>query len=189
LLSGVWPRRNAVLRPCPVFFSINDEKFAPPLSLMNTRHTPFFLLLAVALSSLVWADDNEAAKKDMAQLQGEWSMVSGIADGFPIPAEMLANSKRICKGDELTVIVGGQLIMKAKIAVDPSKNPKTIDYDVTEGPTKGKKHIGIYELNGDSFKSCFGAPGAERPSDFTSKAGDNRTSTVWNRADAKPESK
>ncbi len=68
--------------------------------------------------------------------------------------------------------------MKARITIDPSKKPKTIDYDVIDGPTKGKRHLGIYELDGDTFKSCFGAPGAERPTDFTSKPGDGRTSTV-----------
>jgi uncharacterized protein (TIGR03067 family) len=57
----------------------------------------------------------------------------------------------------------------------------TIDYEVAEGPMKGKKHLGIYELDGDAFKSCFGAPDKERPNDFTSKAGDNRTLSVWKR--------
>ena len=116
-------------------------------------------------------------------------MVSGTADGYPIPAEMIPNSKRVCKGDEITATVGGQLVLKARITIDPSKQPKTIDYDVLDGPTKGKKHLGIYELEGDTLKSCFGAPGAERPTDFTSKPGDQRTSTVWKRAKADSKSK
>jgi uncharacterized protein (TIGR03067 family) len=138
--------------------------------------------LTIATISVASAEDHEATKKDLAPLQGEWSMVSGMADGFPIPAEMLPNSKRVCKGDELTATVGGQLVMKAKITVDPSKKPKTIDYEVIEGPTKGQKHLGIYEVDGDTLQSCFGAPGAERPADFTSKPGDKRTTTVWKRA-------
>jgi uncharacterized protein (TIGR03067 family) len=158
---------------------------------MKTIRTTLLIALAVTAISIVWAEDNEATKKDIAQLQGEWLMVSGTADGFPIPPDMIPNSKRVCKGDELTAIVGGQLVMKAKITIDPSKKPKTIDYDVIDGPTKGKKHLGIYELDGDTLKSCFGAPGAERPTDFTSKPGDKCTSTVWKRAkaDTKPEQK
>jgi uncharacterized protein (TIGR03067 family) len=138
------------------------------------------VLLALAPSSAP-AQVSEAAKKDLDLLQGEWSMVSGNADGFSIPDAMLKNSKRICQGNELTAIVGGQLIMKSKITLDPAKNPKTIDYAVIEGPTKGNKHLGIYEVNGDILKSCFGAPGEERPTDFTSKEGEHRTSTVWKR--------
>ena len=151
---------------------------------MKTLRNALLLGLAALALSPVGAADNQTIPKDLAQLQGEWSMVSGSADGFPIPDEMLPNSKRICEGDELTVTVGGQLVMKAKITIDPAKKPKTIDYQVFEGPTKGKTHLGIYEIEGDTMRSCFAAPGEERPADFTSKPGERRTLTVWKRAKA-----
>ena len=138
-------------------------------------------ILAIPRIFLASAADDSPAKTDMAKLQGSWSMVSGSADGQEVPKELLADSKRVCKGDETTVTVGGQLIMKAKFSLDASKHLKTIDYDVTDGPTKGKKHLGIYEMNGDTVKFCFGAPGAERPTDFTSKPGERRTFSVWKR--------
>ncbi len=146
----------------------------------TTRITVLIGLAALAISSASAADD-AATKTDAAKLQGAWSMVSSSADGQEVPKEMLADSKRICKGDETTVTVGGQLIMKAKFSLEAAKQPKTIDYDVIGGPTKGKKHLGIYELNGDTVKFCFGAPGAERPTDFTSKPGERRTASVWKR--------
>jgi uncharacterized protein (TIGR03067 family) len=136
--------------------------------------------VAVALA-VAWAEDNDAVKKDLAQLQGEWVMVSGSADGRPMPEEMLKQMKRVCKGDEITVMMGDQLFIKAKITIDPSKKPKTIDYQMLEGSTKGKKQLGIYELEGDKFKSCFAAPGAERPTDFTGQPGDQRTVSLWKR--------
>ena len=148
---------------------------------MKTIRNALLVALAAGAISLARAADNEAVKKDAAQLQGEWSMVSGSADGNPVPDSMLGNSKRVCKGDETTVTIGGQLLMKAKFALDPSRKPKTIDYEMIEGFTKGKKQLGIYELNGDTVKFCFGSPGAERPPDFTSKAGDGRTLSVWKR--------
>ena len=148
---------------------------------MKTIRNALLVALAAGAISLAWAADNEAVKKDAAQLQGEWSMVSGSADGNPVPDSMLGNSKRVCKGDETTVMIGGQLLMKAKFTLDPSKKPKTIDYEMIEGFTKGKKQLGIYELNGDTVKFCFGSPGAERPPDFTSKPSDGRTLSVWKR--------
>jgi uncharacterized protein (TIGR03067 family) len=151
---------------------------------MKTIANAFLLAVALILISPVRAADEDAAKRDLAQLQGEWRMTSGVADGNRIPDPMLANSKRICKGDQLTAIVGGQLVMKAKITLDPSNTPKAIDYDVTDGPNKGKKLLGIYEVTGDTFKSCFAAPGEPRPADFVSNPGDKRTSTVWKRANA-----
>src|SRR5438477_12434937 len=76
-----------------------------------------------------------AAMDDLARLQGEWAMVSGTADGFELPETMVPNFKRICRGDELTVMNGAQLIMKSKIVLDRSKSPRTIDDHVIDGPT------------------------------------------------------
>ncbi len=117
----------------------------------------------------------------MAKLQGEWTMVSGSADGQPMPDMMLKQMKRVCKGDEATTTMSGQVYIQARISIDPSKNPKTIDYQMTGGFTKGQKQLGIYEVDGDTFKSCFGRPGAGRPTDFASKSGDGRTLSVWKR--------
>jgi uncharacterized protein (TIGR03067 family) len=98
-----------------------------------------------------------------------------------MPDLLLKQMKRVCKGDEATVTMAGQIYIKAKVTIDPSKQPKTIDYQMTDGFTKGKKQLGIYEVEGETFKSCFGKPDAERPSDFTSKPGDGRTLSVWKR--------
>jgi uncharacterized protein (TIGR03067 family) len=148
---------------------------------MRTIRIALLIGLAAASISSAWADENEAVKKDLAQLQGEWSMVSGSADGQPMPDLLLKQMKRVCKGDEATVTMAGQVYIKTKISIDPSKKPKTIDYQMTDGFTKGKKQLGIYEVEGESFKSCFGKPGAERPRDFTCKPGESRTLSVWQR--------
>jgi uncharacterized protein (TIGR03067 family) len=148
---------------------------------MKTIKIMFLIGLAAVAIFPAWSADDQAVKKDLAKLQGEWSMVSGSADGQPMPDPMLKQMKRICKGDETTTTMGGQLYFKAKITIDPSKKPKTIDYQMTEGFTKGKTQLGIYEVEGDTFKACFSKPGGERPTDFTSKPGDERTLSVWKR--------
>ena len=138
-------------------------------------------LIAVGMAAAAAEETNQVVKTDLAQLQGEWSMVSGSVDGQAMPDSLRGESKRVCKGDEVTVTVAGQIFMKAKFTIDPSKKPKTIDYQVLDGPAKGKTLLGIYELEGDTFKSCFGAPEAERPKDYTGKPGERRTSSVWKR--------
>lgn len=148
---------------------------------MKTMRTTFLIALAAVTILSAWAADDQTVKKDMAQLQGEWSMVSGSANGQSMPDETRRQMKRVCKGDETTTTMGGQMFMKAKITIDPSAKPKTIDYQMTDGFTKGKTQLGIYEVDGDTLKSCFGKPDAERPTDFTSKPGDGRTLSVWKR--------
>jgi uncharacterized protein (TIGR03067 family) len=126
----------------------------------------------------------EQIKKDMARLEGEWSMVSGEINGKAMPDAFLKGSRRVSKDGVTTVTIAGQPFLKAKFTIDPSKKPKTIDYLMLDGFTKGKKQLGIYELDGDTVKFCFASPGKERPGDFTAKEGSGQTLSVWKK-DAK----
>jgi uncharacterized protein (TIGR03067 family) len=137
------------------------------------------MIVVLALVGAAGAQD--AMKKEMAQLEGEWSMVSGEANGLSMPKETVSNGKRVAKDGETTIIIGGQIYFKAKFSIDPTKKPKAIDYTMTEGPTKGKTHLGIYELDGDTVKFCFAAPGKDRPTEFTAKEDSQRTLSVWKR--------
>jgi uncharacterized protein (TIGR03067 family) len=145
-------------------------------------------VIAVAVVVLVSGGagaSGDDVKKEMTQLEGEWSMVSGVASGQAMPKTMVETGKRVARDGETTITFGGQLYFKAKIKIDPSKSPKAIDYEMTEGPTRGKTHLGIYERDGDTVKFCFAAPGQERPTEFTSKEGSQRTLSVWKKRDAK----
>jgi uncharacterized protein (TIGR03067 family) len=141
------------------------------------RVTVLAIILVVAGS----AGAQDAGKKEMAQLEGEWSMVSGEANGFSLPEETVKTGKRVAKKGETTIFMGGRVYFKAKFSIDPAKKPKAIDYMMTEGPTKGKTHLGIYKLDGDTVQFCFAAPGKDRPTDFTAKEGSQRTLSVWKR--------
>lgn len=136
---------------------------------------PVLLLLAAE-------PPKDDVKKDLDLLQGEWKMVSGESDGQKLSDNIIETGRRIMKGDETTVEINGNLLMKAKITLDPSKKPKAIDYKITEGRNADKKVLGIYELDGDTVKFCFSSPDAERPTDFTAKQGSKRVLSVWKRA-------
>lgn len=59
--------------------------------------------------------------------------------------------------------------------LDASKSPKTIDFATLGGARKTA--IGIYTLDGDTLKMCLSIDPvkvAERPKEFTTKAGDMR---------------
>jgi len=124
---------------------------------------------------------SDDSKKDLELLQGEWSMVSGEIDGQALPADSVKTAKRVSKDNETTVTINGQVFMKAKYTIDDTKKPKAIDYDVTEGVTKGQKQLGIYEIGQDTVRFCFSIPGKDRPTDFTTAQGSGRTLSVWKR--------
>ena len=140
-------------------------------------------ILAAAVVCLLVAADNpsDEAKKDMAALQGEWSLKSGERDGQAMPEDFVKGFKRVAKDDVTTVTSNGQAYMKAKFAVDPARKPKTIDYTLLEGPNKDKKVLGIYELDGDTVKFCFAGPDQERPKEFKTKGATGVTLSVWKR--------
>jgi uncharacterized protein (TIGR03067 family) len=138
--------------------------------------------IGIVLLALAGASLAQEAKKEMAQLEGEWTMVSGERDGQPVPDEMRKTAKRVVKDGETTVEIGGQVFMKAKFTIDPAKKPKTIDYTLTGGPNDGKKVLGIYELDGDTVKFCFALPDKDRPTEMTAKEGSGWTLSVWKRA-------
>ena len=120
-----------------------------------------------------------APPNDAAMLEGEWSMVSGQANGQAMPPEMAGTGKRVAKDGVTTVTIGGQLYFKASFTIDAFQTPKAIDYAMTEGPTKGSTQFGIYDLQGDTVTFCFAAPGLDRPTDFTAEAGSERALSVW----------
>jgi uncharacterized protein (TIGR03067 family) len=124
------------------------------------------------------ADD---VKKEMALREGDWSMVSGEASGQAMPAEMVKTGKRAAKDGETVITFGERVYFKAKYTVDPTRKPKAVDYTMTEGPTQGKTHLGICEVNGDAVKFCFAAPGKGRPTEFTAGEGSGWTLSVWKR--------
>src|SRR5262245_3653214 len=107
------------------------------------RVTGAFVAILV-FAGVVAAQD--ANKKEMALLEGTWSMVSGHADGQDMPKQFVDGGKRVAKDGEVTIMIGGQVFFKAKFTIDATKKPKTIDYAMTEGLTKGKTQLGIYEL-------------------------------------------
>ncbi|HJZ91193.1 MAG TPA: TIGR03067 domain-containing protein [Gemmataceae bacterium] len=141
------------------------------------------MLVSVAAVTLVLGADApaDAVKTETAQLEGEWTMVSGKRDGQKLPDDFVKSGKRVAKDGVSTVTFGDPLFMKARLTIDPGKKPKTIDYEVIDGQGKGKTVLGIYEIDGNTVKFCFAAPDKERPTEFASKEGSGHTLSVWKR--------
>ena len=116
------------------------------------------------------------------EFEGEWRMVSGVSNGVAMEESTVQWVKRKTIGDETTIYAGPQVMFKMKFTADSSKSPKTIDYVNTGGANKGKNQEGIYDIDGKILKVCMAAPGAQRPKEFESKAGDGRMFTVWERS-------
>ncbi len=143
------------------------------------------LFVIVACGSFALASyglDTDTLQKELAALEGEWTMIAGERDGQPLPDDVVKDTKRISQDGETTIITAGQVQVRARYTIDPSKKPKQIDHAQFEGPNKGRTQLGIYEFSGDTVKFCFGGIGGERPTEFKTTEGSARSISVWKRA-------
>jgi len=129
------------------------------------------IALLVAGGTLHGGGGDEAGEKDLKKIQGTWKFVSQEMEGKPRPPEELAKLTITFSGDKWSVREAGKVVQGGTHKFDPSKKPAHVDAVVTEGEDKGSKMLGIYELKGDTLRVCFDPQGKERPTGFTSKAG------------------
>lgn len=150
------------------------------------------LLIAVALvgaiASIAVAGDlkEEAIEKDRKQIEGTWKVVAAILYGSKVP-EAEAQKLSVVNGSDgaWSIRSEGKEIGKGTSAIDPTAEPKTIDFTPTEGDAKGLKYLGIYELDENTRRLCFSRPGKERPTEFTSAPGSQDILVTFQRVTVK----
>jgi uncharacterized protein (TIGR03067 family) len=107
-------------------------------------------------------------KKDLDLLQGTWAVSALELDGQSMAAPAGANI--VIEGSRFTS-TGMGAEYSGTLEVDPSAKPARIDMKFDTGPEKGNVNLGIYQLDGDSWKLCLATRGTVRPAKFQSTAG------------------
>ncbi len=134
------------------------------------------LLLLTAL--LTPAADADPVKEEMAKLEGTWQLVSAETDGKRLPDEQAKQIRVVIQGGKHTVYFGEKPLAEGvPFKIDPSKKPTQVEDTLPDG----RKVRGIYQLDGDTLRSCVAAPDKERPTKFTGKAGSGYTLRVFKR--------
>jgi uncharacterized protein (TIGR03067 family) len=65
----------------------------------------------------------------------------------------------------------GKEISSGTSDIDPTKKPRTIDFMPTSGFLSGNEYVGIYELEKDTRRVCFGEKAKGRPTEFAAPSG------------------
>lgn len=95
--------------------------------------------------------------------------VAAERDGEKVPEEQTKRWKLTIEGDKIRFLIDGKVEEQASFALDASRKPKTIDITHLAGAMKGKKALGIYEVDGETLRFSFTDPGRDRPTEFRSK--------------------
>jgi RNA polymerase sigma factor (sigma-70 family) len=123
----------------------------------------------------------EEVNDDKDKLQGTWLIMSGAADGDAFSDEVVKGRKVVIENNRITEVEKGKNLTPSDFVLHTTKNPKAIDATPIDGDFKGMTHLGIYTLEGDDLKVCFGKSGDKRPNDFTCEKGSLRVLLVYKR--------
>lgn len=126
------------------------------------------LLVIVATASIGLCADEKSSAPDSKALNGAWVLTSGIRGGENLPDEIVKSIHLYVANGKYSV-KAGDVLDRGTCKVDPTKTPKTLTLEGTEGPNKGKTMLGIYELDKDTLKVCYDLSGKAFPERFESK--------------------
>jgi len=104
-------------------------------------------------------------KQDLDRLQGTWTIAALEMDGQPMGA--IGDACIVIEGSRFTS-TGMGAEYAGTIELDSSASPARIDMKFDSGPEKGNTNLGIYQLEGDSWKLCLATRGTRRPKKFAS---------------------
>ena len=119
---------------------------------------------------------SEISTGDFDRLRGSWLTVSLVNDGKTLVDEKAPPTKGpvtklVYDGNTWMIKVGDKTVASGSFKIDATKMPREIDIMDESGVKNEKTKLGIYELEGDTYKYCLAPAGKLRPTEFTSKAG------------------
>lgn len=127
----------------------------------------------------------DAAKKELAKLQGTWVLVSSEIGGKKASEDHVKNGKIVYEGNKLTVTVPNQspeTIVGEIVKIDPTKNPKEFQFVRKNGPSAGKVLTAIYAFHGDdAFDFAFDPAAKDVLKEFATKEGTGHVLNKWKR--------
>jgi uncharacterized protein (TIGR03067 family) len=138
---------------------------------MRVRWTVLAVLAVAVFPGWAPADD---APKEM-----KYKFVSITVDGKKTPRKDLEDMVLIVKGNKGILKKGDKVISEATAKMDQSQDPWTIDIKITKGKEKGKTFKGIMKEKDGKMTVCWGAPGKDRPTKFSSKKGSGNILEVY----------
>ncbi len=140
------------------------------------------LLVLGVVFILAAVDADEEVKKEVARFEGTWKYVSIEMEKMKLTEDALKDLRLKIQGDKFTVTgENADATFGGTFKVDPTKKPKTIDVTFTDGPEKGKTTLGIYELEGETYKACIDPAGKARPTEFAIKPGSGHALVIHKR--------
>ncbi|MBY0456727.1 MAG: TIGR03067 domain-containing protein [Gemmataceae bacterium] len=150
-------------------------------------------VLACALACGVVAAADPPATSDLEKAQGNWKPLQCEYEGkVQMPANLMQQVTVVFDKSEYHLYFkeskpdkNGQPVVfrlaLANVKFDESTTPKGVEFVFADGPLKGKKCHGIYELAGNQLKLCYAPDNKPKPTKFESAPGSGCFLETWAR--------
>ncbi|MDY3553771.1 TIGR03067 domain-containing protein [Gemmata sp. JC717] len=134
-----------------------------------------------------------APANDLDKVQGYWKPLQCETEGKAMmPTDIMKQVTAVFDKSEYFLYFkdskldkdGKPIIFRlalANITLDAATAPKAITFEFADGPQKGKKCHGIYELAGNQLKMCYGPVDKPKPTKFESPTGSGYFLETWAR--------
>lgn len=119
-------------------------------------------------------NDSTSVNEEIAKFQGTWRQVRCEADGVDNPPDEFG-SEPLTTFTGTTYVVSradGTVVIEGVFTLDPSQEPKAVDWTDTCGTDKEKTFPAIYVIEGDRLIFCAADEGMERPGVFKTRIGE-----------------
>ncbi len=119
---------------------------------------------------------DDSSRGELDKLRGIWLTISLINDGKTLvdekaPPKEGPATKLVYDGNKWMIKVGDKTVAGGVFKIDATRKPKEIDILDESGVKNEKTKLGIYELDGDTYRFCLAPAGKPRPTEFTSRSG------------------
>lgn len=134
------------------------------------------IVLVGLWSSTAIADEPTKPKTDeLAKHQGTWAVLAFEREGKETPIEIARSIVRIVDGDRVVWKRSGKSFAATRVELNAAHSPATIDVLPEGGPSRDKRILGIYKLEGNRLTICMADPDHPRPTAFKAEAGSKWT--------------
>jgi uncharacterized protein (TIGR03067 family) len=123
---------------------------------------------------------DQTSQEEADRLHSTWKLARSEVDGEPAQPELIRDAILMIDHGKHTLKLGDVTVVGTH-KIDPNKDPKTIDFQDSDGPFKGQVRFGIYRLDGDELTLCLAPIEQKRPKKFESVKGSGVSLDVWKR--------
>ena len=146
----------------------------------------WLIIVAAAILAADGSEKRDPSEGDLDKLRGTWLTVSLVNDGKTLvddkaPPKTGPTTKLAYQGNAWLIKVGDKTVASGQFKIDATRTPKQIDIMDESGVKNEKTKLGIYELDGDTYKYCLAPAGKARPTAFISEPGSGHSLGVSKR--------